>query len=246
MNIAMVDDDELDQQDLELFLMEYGTIHQIEMHLDSFSAGAALLENYTPFHYAVIFLDIFMDGISGIETAKSIRAVDDNTSIVFLTTSESFRPEAFSLFASSYLIKPCGREELFRTLDHIFRLSTTGGGRFSFSYDRRKFSLAYRDIVSLETDGNYLVIADKAGQRYRTRMTFSEAMNHLDNRFLVLMKGVAVNMDRISQMQDGHCRLQDGTVLPLSVKRKDELREQWLNYKFTKIRENGAWTGGMV
>ena len=240
MNIALVDDDAADRLRLEQLLREYGTIHQLELRLDHFSGGEALLASYTPFRYAVIFLDIFMDGLSGIETAKGIRAVDDDSSIVFLTTSEAFRPDAFSLFATSYLIKPCSREEVFRTLDHIFRLRTAEGGRFAFSYDRREFSLAYGDIVSLETDGNYLAITDKAGQHYRTRMTFSAAMEHLDSRFLVLMKGVAVNMDRIAHIQDGRCRMQDGTVLPLHVKRQEELREQWLNYKFTKIREKAA------
>ena len=240
MNIALVDDDAADRLRLERLLKEYGTIHELELRLDNFSGGEALLEGYTPFRYAAIFLDVYMDGVSGIETAKAVRAVDDDTSLVFLTTSEAFRPDAFSLFATSYLIKPCARDELFRTLDHIFRLRTVSGGRFSFSYDRRGFSLAYGEIVSLETDGNYLAVADKSGQRYRTRMTFSAAMERLDNRFLVLMKGVAVNMDRIAQIQDGRCRMQDGTVFPLSVKRQAELREQWLNYKFTKIRESGA------
>ena len=242
MNIALVDDDAADRLRLEQLLKEYGTIHQLDMRPDSFSGGEALLKDYTPFRYAVIFLDIYMPGLSGIETTKGVRAVDDDTRIVFLTTSEAFRPDAFSLFATSYLIKPCGRDQVFRTLDHIFRLRTAEGGRFAFSYDRREFSLAYGDIVSLETDGNYLAIADKSGQRYRTRMTFSAAMERLDNRFLVLMKGIAVNMDRIAQIQDGRCRMQDGTVLPLHVKRQTELREQWLNYKFTKIRESGAAT----
>ena len=240
MNIALVDDDAADRLRLEQLLKEYDTIHHLDLRIDSFSGGEALLENYTPFRYAVIFLDVYMDGISGVETAKGVRAVDDDTSLVFLTTSEAFRPDAFSLFATSYLIKPCERDELFRVLDHIFRLRTASGGRFSFSYDRREFSLAYGDIVSLETDGNYLAITDKSGQRYRTRMTFSAAMERLDSRFLVLIKGVAVNMDRIAQIQDGRCRMQDGRLLPLHVKQQADLREQWLNYKFTKIRESGA------
>ena len=240
MNIALVDDDAADRLRLEQALTEYGTIHRLDMSFDRFSSGEALLRDYAPFRYAVIFLDIFMDGISGIDTAKSIREVDDSTSLVFLTTSEAFRPDAFSLFATSYLIKPCLTEQVFRTLDHIFRLRTSSDARFSFSFDRQAFSLPFGDIVKLESDGNYLTIADCSGQSYRTRMTFSAALECLDSRFLVLMKGVAVNMDRIAQIKDGRCRMQDGTLLPLHVKKQAELRETWLNYKFTKIRESAA------
>lgn len=184
-----------------------------------------------------------MDGLSGIDTAKAIREVDNDARIVFLTTSEAFRPDAFSVFATSYLVKPCAREQVFKALDHIFRLRTSEENRFSFSYDRQDFSLPCGEIVSLETDGNYLCIADKSGRTYRTRMTFSAAIDQLDRRFLVLMKGVAVNMDRIAQIQDGRCRMKDGRVLPLHVKRQAALREQWLNYKFTKIREDSAVLG---
>ena len=132
---------------------------------------------------------------------------------------------------------------LYQTLDHIFRLRTSEEGRLSFSYDRQDFSLPYGDVVSLETDGNYLSIADKAGRIYRTRMTFSAAVEQLDSRFLVLMKGVAVNMDQVAQIQDGYCRMLDGRRLPLHVKRQAALRDQWLNYKFTRIRENSTALG---
>ena len=114
MNIALVDDDAADRLGLEQMLAEYARIHQLDMSFARFSSGEDLLRGYVPFRYAVIFLDIFMDGVSGIDTAKSIREVDDSTSLVFLTTSEAFRPEAFSLFATSYLIKPCVKEQVFR------------------------------------------------------------------------------------------------------------------------------------
>ena len=240
MNIALVDDQEADRARLEHILKEYDSIHKLRMNYSHFSSGEELLREYRPFQYAILFLDIYLDGVSGIETAKRIRAADEDTSIVFLTSSEAFRPDAFSLFATSYLIKPCAQEQVFPTLDHIFRLRTSRENRFSFSFDRQDFSLPYGDIVSLEVDRNYLSITARSGRVYRTRMTFSAAMDRLDSRFLVLMKGVAVNMDRIAQIQDGCCRMQDGRLLPLHVKRQAILREQWLNYKFTKIRENAA------
>ena len=243
MNIALIDDRDEDRAHLERILKEYDSIHKVGMNFYHFDSGEALLAEYQPFRFAVVFLDIYMDGISGIETAKCIRKVDDDARIVFLTTSEAFRPDAFSVFATSYLVKPCAQAQVFQTLDHIFRLRTSEEGRLSFSYDRQDFSLPYGDVVSLETDGNYLSIADKAGRIYRTRMTFSAAVEQLDSRFLVLMKGVAVNMDQVAQIQDGYCRMLDGRRLPLHVKRQAALRDQWLNYKFTRIRENSTALG---
>ncbi len=82
-------------------------MNQLEYHIDLFPGGEDLLGTYRPFQYTVIFLDIYMDGISGIETAEKIREADEDANLVFLTASEEHRPEAFSVFATAYLIKPC-------------------------------------------------------------------------------------------------------------------------------------------
>ena len=244
MNIALIDDDAADRLRLEQLLKEYATIHRLELRCEQFSGGEAFLRTYEPFRYAVIFLDIYMDGATGIETARQVRAVDEDAKLVFLTTSEAHRADAFDLFAVSYLGKPCAREPLFRTLDHILRLRTDAEKRLSFSYDRHSYSFPLGELVSLETDGNYLSITDRQGQSWRTRMTFSAAMAQLDSRFLELQKGVAVNMDRIAQIQDGRCRMLGGAEFPLRVRSQKELREKWLNYKFAKIREDSAAIGG--
>ena len=164
--------------------------------------------------------------------------------LVFLTTSEEHRSDAFSVFATAYLSKPCSAEAVFRTMDHILRIHTDRGARFSFSFDRRDYSLPFSEIVSLETDGNYLSITDHKQKQYRTRMTFSAAERQLDSRFLTLMKGIIVNMDYVSQITESHCLLQNGTQFPIHVKSRKELRQRWLNYKFTKIRKATAELGG--
>jgi DNA-binding LytR/AlgR family response regulator len=236
MNIAIVDDSAADRPLLEQMIRQYGAVNNLSFQFAHFSDGEALLREYEPFGYTVIFLDIFMQGLSGIDTARRLRAVDEETPIVFLTASEAHRPEAVSVFASGYLSKPASEAEVFRVLDHILRIRTRAEKRFDFSYDRRSYSLRLADIVSIETDGNYLVIRDRQGGRYRTRMTFSRARMEVDARFLTLMKGIMVNMDCVTQIQNTVCTLQGGSTFPIRVKEEGELRQKWLNYKFAAIR----------
>ncbi len=240
MNIAIVDDVEADRQRLESVLREYDRIHHFGMVYHHFSGGEALIREYTPFTYAIVFLDIYMAGMSGMEAAKAIRRADDDANIVFLTTSEAHRADAFSVFASDYLGKPVASEQVFRTLDHLFKIKTGGGKRFSFSYDRKDYSLLCADIVSLEKDGNYLDITDKNGRAYRTRMTFSEAENLVDSHFLTLMKGIMVNMRYIKQIRNGQCLMHNGATFPLHVRNARELQQKWLTYKFTVIRNDSS------
>ena len=155
MQIAIVDDLESDRLQLEGILREYRMRHQLDLSVSHFAGGEAFLESYQPYRYTVFFLDIFMDGLSGIETAERIREGDEDANLVFLTTSDVHRPEAFSLFAVSYIPKPCDRTQVFRVLDHLLHVKTGQDKCFSFSYGRREYSLRCADIVSVETDGNY-------------------------------------------------------------------------------------------
>ena len=236
MNIAIVDGNETDRLRLERTLKQYAVMNELDCQIDFFSSGEAFLRNYRPFQHVVVFLDINMDGISGIEVAKTLRETDDDTILVFATNSEEHRPEAFSVFATAYLIKPCPDEQVFRLMDHILRRKTKTAQRFTFSYDRKEYSLPFADLVSIETDGNYIRIKNRDGESFRTRMTFLQAQTQLDSRFLILMKGILVNMDYIEQIHDTLCIMRSGDSFPLRVKTKRELKQTWQNYKFASIR----------
>ncbi len=237
MRIAAVDDSTAERGWLLSALKEYAAMHGLELETDAFSSGEALLAAFHPFAFSVIFLDIFMGGMTGVETARKIRERDDAVPIVFLTTSEDHRPEAFSVFATDYLIKPCAPEAVFRAMDHILRLRTDREPRLSFSFDRQDHSLRLSDIASLEADGNYLIITDQKGRRYRTRMTLREAESRLDNRFLRIIKGVVVNMDHVVQMNEAVCTMNTGESLPMHSRNGRDVRQKWLNYKFARIRQ---------
>lgn len=236
MNIAIIDDSATDRLRLEQILQKYAAINQLEIHMDHFPGGEAFLKKYQPYQYTIIFLDIYMKWITGIKTAEIIRETDEESVLVFLTTSEAHRSEAFSVFATTYISKPTSQDEIFRALDHILHCRTERNRYFSFSFDRHEYSLSFADIMSIETDRNYIVITDKKGGCYRTCRTFSNVQTQMDSRFLVLMKGIMVNMDYISQIYDTVCTMQDGKIFPVQVKKKKEIQQKWLNYKFTSIR----------
>ena len=82
-------------------------------YLEVFSSGEALLWKLSDGkRFDVYFLDIFMDGVSGIDTASQIRSKDYNALIVFASTSDDFYREAYDLFAFHYLIKPITQDKL--------------------------------------------------------------------------------------------------------------------------------------
>ncbi len=248
MNIAIVDDMESDRINLERVLNEYASIHGLDTVISSFSRGAEFISEFTPHMYTVIFMDIYMDGMTGIEAAKKIREADDYVFIVFMTTSEEHRAEAFECYASAYIVKPFESINIYRIMDHMLRLRTDEGEerRFFFSSSRHNYSLRFSEIVSITAEKNYIIITDAAGNIYRTRMRVSEAEETFlhDRRFLLINRGIIVNLDFVVQVTEKLCRLKGDVVFPINIKKKDSIQNIWYNYNFEKLRREEIWEEG--
>lgn len=244
MNIALVDNNREDLQKLAQILKEYLAIHRLDLEIACFSDAASFLEGYRPLRYTMVILDIYIDGMTGIDVAEKIRAVDGDVLLVFLTASEDHRAEAFRHYASAYLIKPCSETELFRTMDHLLHLHTEKDEKkFVFVCDRREVGLRHDNILSVQAERNYVMITEVSGGTWRTRMSFSEAQQLLsqDSRFLTIIRGVIVNLDHVEQISGGVCRLTDGTSFPVSSLRLKEIQQVWSNYHFVKQRRDSLW-----
>ena len=240
MNIAVVDDISAERENIRRILADYAAASQINLSVSAFDSAEALLADYRALQYSAVFLDIYMEGMSGIDAALRIRESDRDSIIVFLTTSEHHMPEAFRLHAYDYILKPVGRESLFHVMDDILRRTTpVEASRFSFATPQGETAIAYDDLVMVGTDAhNYLVVTDRAGRAHTTRMTFQAASDILmqDKRFLLIRRGVIVNMAYIGKIDNALCHLTVGEPVPISPRSRKKLEQFWDNYLVDKIR----------
>lgn len=241
MNIAIVDDLPAEIEALTDILTDYAGVSRLDFDIRSFDSGEALLADYEALRYTVVFLDIYMGGITGIETAKKLREVDPDTLIIFLTTSMEHMGSAFSIHAYDYIEKPATRDRLFRLMDDILKTHTSAYERtFDFISDRKATCLPIPDIISVCTgEMNYLDVLDKSGDVFHPRMTFSDACDELlqlDPRFLQVNRGVLVNMDYVVRLEDGDCTMKSGTIYPVFIKKREQTEQKWQNYNFNKLR----------
>ena len=241
MNIAIVDDDIKDIENLEALLRLYATLHQTGVEIEHFQDAEEFLSTYVPYKYTLIFLDIYMIGSNGIDTATRIREADVEALIIFLTTSEDHMSSAFSLHAYDYVLKPAEKDRIFRLMDDVMRQVTKEGKTFQFTDTDQKCEcrLRYRDILGVRSNGHYLHITDKDMNEYKTRMTFASAEEELmaDGRFLLINRGTLINMDYITNFSNGVCVIKDIIHLPYNVKNHKVLEQTFQNYMFSKVRK---------
>lgn len=247
MNIAIVEDTQVGIEILRNLLFEYAAANGVSLDVDCFVSAEDFLRNYHSFRYTLIFMDIYMGGMDGIEAAERLRETDSATLIVFLTASSSHMPQAFNVHAYDYIRKPIDPVRLYRLMDEIRGMQgrKSNESELSFVCSRKEYSLPFSDIVSITVSGNYLEVTAKDGKVYSPRMTFSAACDRLakDTRFLMVLRGVLVNMDEIESFSEHSCCLRNGSELPINVKSAKKIRQIWMNYSFARRRSDSIQWG---
>lgn len=120
MRIAICDDEIRDLETMVALLAAYQAKTGANLMVGSFTSGDALLETLEKgARFDVLFLDILMPGISGIDTARELHRLGAIGELVFLTISPDFALDAFSVKAKDYLIKPISEERLFALMDEL-------------------------------------------------------------------------------------------------------------------------------
>ena len=168
----------------------------------------------------VVFLDIEMKGMSGVEVAKKLKVINPDVNIIFATGFGSYREEAFDLHASGYLTKPITEESVKWELENLrrpvisqkpLRILTFGnfevlynGAPLKFKYQKTKEMLAYlvdRKGAMCSTDEIIAVLFDDSSdhkayyQRIRSDLLASFAAVGLEKLILQQkgMLGLAVS-----------------------------------------------------
>ena len=240
MTIGLVDDRPEDRRRLMETLSRYAAVSGIRPEILAFSSGEALLRDFRAGQYALIFLDVLMgEGMTGIQTAEKIRETDDGVLLVFLTESEDHQAEAIHWHVFDYLNKDNLDRDIFSVMDRILHRRTAEAEKtFAFTSGKENLALPYRDLVCVTADRNYLLIRDRRGSQYRTRMTFAAAREELcrDPRFLQVLRGVIVNMDELTDVSRGVCTLRGEIRLPVNLRDSDQIERMWTDYTFAKIR----------
>jgi len=122
LNIAVVEDNEQDMEQLLSYIKRYGQEKGMQLQTFPFLDGRGLLEDYQA-RYDIIFLDIEMPGLSGMEVAERIRARDSDVVLVFVTQIAQYAIQGYSVGALDYVLKPVGYRAFSVKLERAMNLA---------------------------------------------------------------------------------------------------------------------------
>ena len=181
MRIAIVEDVAEEavklKKSLKIFLEE---LH-ITFKISKFSSGEQFLEVFEKNNFDIVFMDIYMSGMTGVETAKHLRNQDKHCLLIFLTSSMEHMPEAFSCHAFEYIQKPFVKERIAQVMTDALNILPKETKYMEFTSSRQTVNMLYSDFVYAVASDHYLNISDISGNVYKSRQTLSEFMKPLKN-----------------------------------------------------------------
>ncbi len=122
-----------------------------------FNSGEDFLKEYRPGRFDLAFMDIYMEGISGVEAVRRIREADAGLPVVFVTTSQEHALESYRLKAADYLEKPVTQ----RDVDRALLLANETRERYSLAsvtLRGKALRLPVERLICAEQKGHYLLL----------------------------------------------------------------------------------------
>lgn len=236
--ILIVDDETPAREKLRRWLGEQEGVELAGEASDGLAA-AREIESLRP---DVVYLDIQMPGLSGLEVAAQLEP-ESSPLIVFVTAHDEHAVKAFDLNAVDYLLKPYDKDRLLRTLARVRERIDTGtrpqavktargqtgsSERLLVPLGERLELIESRSIHWLEADDNYVHV-HSAARAYLLRRTLQDLLAQLgEERFVRIHKSTAVNVSEIQSLTplfkgDYEVHLRNGHTLRLSRRYRDGL-----------------------
>ena len=238
MKIAIVDDNEID---VELFLKlirEYGERHQKTIYAIAFSGGEELLKKIQKEKFSAVFLDIYMKGINGVETARKIREKDKDVRLIFTTTSEEYFAEGFEVEATHYLLKPLNTKKIEEVMQRLHIFFDEEETMLTLQSGSRQVKIPKNKILYIETIRNDIMICCKDNQ-IPVRCSISVATEMLQcSNFLRCHRYSIVCLDAVEKVENDSFIMTDGRRILLRREGRKELKETYYRYFMNKMREN--------
>ena len=236
MNIAIVDDLQCDRDVLRKFLERYFTAKCIDISIFEYDTGEALLEHFRKDFYQIIFMDIYMAKLSGIDAAREIYAADKACKIIFLTTSNSFASESYEVKAAYYMIKPPNVQKFESVLDSCTKDMLESKKKLAVFSSHIPLKIAFEDILYVDII-NGVVQIHLAEKIINTDGRFYHTVSPLlcDKRFIECYKGVAVNMEHILKSLDNEFLLGNGEKLPIRKREKKKIVHRYMEFEFQNL-----------
>ena len=239
MNIAVVEDDIKDIHRLEILFQKYNEGSFRHLNVDFYRSGNQFLEESADKKYHLVIMDIYLDEIDGIETARRFKISNKEPLIAFLTYSKEDIWRAVQTHECFDYIQKADLNEarLEKLLTDVLAQWDLKEKRLVFKASRQEISLRISNIQYIAARDKYTTVVLKDGKEYNYRIAFSQLVSGLEEEpnFINCTRGVFLNMDYIENTDGNVFEMKDGMKFPIRRNGRRQIIDQYHEYQFEKL-----------
>lgn len=199
-------------------------------NIRSFSSGRQLLSALERENCDILFLDIDMPEITGLEVAKGLLGNKEKPLLIFVTSHDELVYDSFAYHPFGFIRKSCFSEEIEGVLFDCAAEIESRREHFCFRTEGKKIRILLSQIWYFEAEGNYLKIYLK-DREYRFRSTVTAVENHLKGKgFIRVHKGFLVNQLFVHILHGKEVELRDGKKIPIGKSYEEDAKKQFMRY----------------
>lgn len=241
MTIAIIDDNFEDYQELKNIVIKYFTCTFMDLipNIYYYQDEAKFLTEFIPNTFDFIFIDYYLNTLTGLEISRRIRSKDNNVNLIFTTVSPDYAIESYKVKASGYLVKPIIFDDLREIMELVDYKQIHDRRYIEFDIKGKKFKILLNDIIYCDINGHYMQIHTKNSHIEKCRITFTDFQKILSPypEFLLCYRGCIVNMKHIKKVGNLTFIMSNGEYIPFRKKCKSEIQKCYSEFLMEAVRE---------
>ncbi|MFI3213248.1 MAG: LytTR family DNA-binding domain-containing protein [Eubacteriales bacterium] len=236
--IAICDDDIHITFQIEDLIHEFEKLNEFEIEV--YSSGEELLRgiNEQNERYDLIFLDVEMGVLNGIDTAHEIRKLDKYCLIIYITTYVKFAPTAFEVNAFRFLPKPINKEKFKKYYKAATNEIVKSPNHFMYTFKRENFKILISDIMYFESMQRQTYICLSNGSQKRCYLKLNDVEKQLvdSGRFFYrITQSLLVNPTYVYAYMHDRIVLKNGDEMQIAVNKREKVKELFCKIKGGEI-----------
>lgn len=235
--IAICDDESLFRKHIKEILIKYMECKGLLYEIDEFDSGKNFIDlGIEIIKYKIIFLDINMENMDGMETAQKIRKTSNDIFIVFVTAFITYTLEGYKVDAVRYILKNNVNfsEAVFECMDAISQKMNYVVKKKTFNFTKGMKNVSLERLLYIESRLHKLefhIMEDKLN-KYSLYGVLNDIEKELEgNNFIRIHQSYLVNMKHISKVSRYEALLSNGIKLEIPKARYKHVKETYVAYK---------------